>query len=277
MECQNSGKNLEAKNFRNASSSNWLNFAQNRSNSICILLIFDRDKSIEKSHYKLVKENHHWVRDVCDLWSHLFFVPVPDPTMSLLGDSDIASARRSRRPSSVCSMEDMWRRPKLSGQLPQTSRRVMLRSKAPGRQISKKHRLNHAWKQWTLLMWCSRKKWLKIMAQLWKSFGNIKILCEVQQPVTVDCLCTGCRLVYITLWADHRTLLCSHKCFSVMKWYCMLKKNDNLLYLKTASKNPNPSHSWLWVNRLSLSLSIPHLQNRTIHGFPLKLPKGILL
>lgn len=51
--------------------------------------------------------------------------------MSLLGDSHIASARRSRSPSSLCSMEDMWRRPKFSGQLPHTSSKVTLRSKAP--------------------------------------------------------------------------------------------------------------------------------------------------
>lgn len=58
-------------------------------------------------------------------------LPVPGPTTSRLGDSAMASASRSRRPSSVCSMEDMCRSPKPSGQLPHTSRRVTLRSKAP--------------------------------------------------------------------------------------------------------------------------------------------------
>lgn len=59
-------------------------------------------------------------------------LPVPDPTTSRLGDSAMASASRSRRPSSVCSMEDMCRSPKPSGQLPHTSSRVTLRSKVPG-------------------------------------------------------------------------------------------------------------------------------------------------
>lgn len=58
-------------------------------------------------------------------------LPVPDPTTSRLGDSAMASASRSRRPSSVCSMEDMCRSPKPSGQLPHTSSRVTLRSKVP--------------------------------------------------------------------------------------------------------------------------------------------------
>lgn len=58
-------------------------------------------------------------------------LPVPETTTSRLGDSAMASARRSRRPSSVCSMEDMCRSPKPSGQLPHTSSRVTLRSKAP--------------------------------------------------------------------------------------------------------------------------------------------------
>lgn len=43
----------------------------------------------------------------------------------------MASASRSRRPSSVCSMEAMCRSPKPSGQLPHTSSRVTLRSKVP--------------------------------------------------------------------------------------------------------------------------------------------------
>lgn len=58
-------------------------------------------------------------------------LPVPDPTTSRLGDSAMASASRSRRPSSVCSMEDICRSPKPSGQLPHTSNRVTLRSKVP--------------------------------------------------------------------------------------------------------------------------------------------------
>lgn len=43
----------------------------------------------------------------------------------------MASASRSRRPSSECSMEDICRSPKPSGQLPHTSSRVTLRSKVP--------------------------------------------------------------------------------------------------------------------------------------------------
>jgi hypothetical protein len=58
-------------------------------------------------------------------------LPVPDPTTSRLGDSAMASASRSRRPSSECSMEDICRSPKPSGQLPHTSSRVTLRSKVP--------------------------------------------------------------------------------------------------------------------------------------------------
>lgn len=58
-------------------------------------------------------------------------LPVADPTTSRLGDSAMASASRSRRPSSVCSMEVMCRSPKPSGQLPHTSSRVTLRSKVP--------------------------------------------------------------------------------------------------------------------------------------------------
>lgn len=58
-------------------------------------------------------------------------LPVPEQTMSLLGDSDMASASLSRSPSSVLSMDDMWRSPKLSGQLPHTSSKVTLRSKVP--------------------------------------------------------------------------------------------------------------------------------------------------
>ncbi|KAG7279748.1 hypothetical protein CRUP_021364 [Coryphaenoides rupestris] len=56
------------------------------------------------------------------------------PTMSLEGDSDMASASLSRRPSSLASTEPaMWRgRLKLSGQLPHTSSRVTPRhSNAP--------------------------------------------------------------------------------------------------------------------------------------------------
>lgn len=64
---------------------------------------------------------------VCD-W------PVAEPTMSLDGDSDMASASLSLSPSSVDSTELMWRRPKLSGQLPHTSSRVTLRSNVPGTQ-----------------------------------------------------------------------------------------------------------------------------------------------
>lgn len=60
--------------------------------------------------------------------------PVPEPTMSLLGDSDIASASLSLKPSSVASTEDMWRKPKLSGQLPHTSSRVTLWSNVPERE-----------------------------------------------------------------------------------------------------------------------------------------------
>lgn len=88
-----------------------------------------KGKAKLKNKTKLKKITIGW--DVRDLWSHLFFVPVPEPTMSLLGDSHIASARRSRRPSSLGSMDDMWRRPKFSGQLPHTSSKVTLRSKAP--------------------------------------------------------------------------------------------------------------------------------------------------
>lgn len=52
--------------------------------------------------------------------------PVADPTISLEGDSDIASASLSRRPSSLASAEPTLCRgtPKLSGQLPHTSSRV---------------------------------------------------------------------------------------------------------------------------------------------------------
>lgn len=52
--------------------------------------------------------------------------PVADPTMSLEGDSDMASASLSRRPSSLASADPMLCRgtPKLSGQLPHTSSRV---------------------------------------------------------------------------------------------------------------------------------------------------------
>ncbi|EDL15774.1 mCG146188, partial [Mus musculus] len=63
-------------------------------------------------------------------------LPVPDPTTSRLGDSAMASASRSRRPSSECSMEDICRSPKPSGQLPHTSSRVTLRSKAGSQRNS---------------------------------------------------------------------------------------------------------------------------------------------
>lgn len=66
---------------------------------------------------------------LCTIWTPA--LPVPEPTMSLQGDSDMASARRSRRPSSVFSIDDVCRTPKLSGQLPHTSSSVTLRSNVP--------------------------------------------------------------------------------------------------------------------------------------------------
>lgn len=58
--------------------------------------------------------------------------PVADPTISLEGDSDMASASLSRRPSSLASAEPTLCMPKLSGQLPHTSSKVTPRpSKGP--------------------------------------------------------------------------------------------------------------------------------------------------
>lgn len=65
--------------------------------------------------------------------------PVADPTMSLDGDSDMASASLSRRPSSLVSAEPTMclGTPKLSGQLPHTSSRVTPRpSKGPANRMS---------------------------------------------------------------------------------------------------------------------------------------------
>lgn len=84
--------------------------------------------------------------------------PVPEPTMSLLGDSDMASASLSLKPSSVASTEDMWRKPKLSGQLPHTSRRVTLWSNVPVRD-REKERGQLDINIWTLATCCCNCVW----------------------------------------------------------------------------------------------------------------------
>lgn len=63
---------------------------------------------------------------VCVCFVYSLHQPVADPTISLEGDSDMASASLSRRPSSLASAEPTLclGTPKLSGQLPHTSNRV---------------------------------------------------------------------------------------------------------------------------------------------------------